>query len=54
MELCNADGSRAEMSGNGIRCLAQALVAAGLATAPRSPSPPMPDPGGCSSTPVWR
>jgi len=26
MELLNADGSRAEMSGNGIRCLAQALV----------------------------
>ena len=30
MELWNADGSRAEMSGNGIRCLAQALVDAGL------------------------
>jgi diaminopimelate epimerase len=29
MELWNADGSRAEMSGNGIRCLAQALVDAG-------------------------
>ena len=27
--LYNADGSRAEMSGNGIRCLAQALVRAG-------------------------
>ncbi|HEX6418153.1 MAG TPA: diaminopimelate epimerase [Acidimicrobiales bacterium] len=26
MTLFNADGSRAEMSGNGIRCLAQALV----------------------------
>ena len=26
MELLNADGSRAEMSGNGIRCLVQALV----------------------------
>jgi diaminopimelate epimerase len=26
MELLNADGSRAEMSGNGIRCLAQAMV----------------------------
>lgn len=26
MELRNADGSRAEMSGNGIRCLAQALL----------------------------
>src|SRR5262245_21835303 len=26
MELRNADGSRAEMSGNGIRCLAQALA----------------------------
>ena len=28
MVLHNADGSRAEMSGNGIRCLAQAVVAA--------------------------
>jgi diaminopimelate epimerase len=26
MVLCNADGSRAEMSGNGVRCLAQALA----------------------------
>src|ERR1700712_828440 len=26
MELYNADGSRAEMSGNGIRCFAQALA----------------------------
>jgi diaminopimelate epimerase len=26
MELLNADGSRAEMSGNGIRCLAQAVL----------------------------
>ena len=31
MELYNADGGRAEMSGNGIRCLALALVDAGLA-----------------------
>ncbi|MGH9265873.1 MAG: diaminopimelate epimerase, partial [Acidimicrobiales bacterium] len=30
MELFNADGSRAEMSGNGIRCLAMAMVDAGL------------------------
>jgi diaminopimelate epimerase len=30
MELYNADGSRAEMSGNGISCLAQALVDARL------------------------
>lgn len=30
MELYNADGSRAEMSGNGISCLAQALVDAGF------------------------
>jgi diaminopimelate epimerase len=30
MELRNADGSEAEMSGNGIRCLAQAAVDAGL------------------------
>jgi diaminopimelate epimerase len=29
MELRNADGSSAEMSGNGIRCLAQALLLAG-------------------------
>jgi len=34
MELHNADGGRAEMSGNGIRCLALALVDAGLATGP--------------------
>ena len=27
MTLYNADGSRAEMSGNGIRCFAQALAA---------------------------
>lgn len=31
MELRNADGTTAEMSGNGIRCLAQALETAGLA-----------------------
>jgi len=31
MELFNADGGRAEMSGNGIACLAQAVVRAGLA-----------------------
>jgi len=30
MELRNGDGSRAEMSGNGISCLAQAVVRAGL------------------------
>ncbi len=30
MELRNADGSLAEMSGNGIRCLAQAAVQAGI------------------------
>ncbi len=35
MELRNADGSEAEMSGNGIRCLAQAAVDAGLMTGPR-------------------
>jgi len=34
MELYNADGSRAEMSGNGIRCLALALVDAGLEAGP--------------------
>lgn len=31
MELRNEDGSRAEMSGNGISCLAQAVVMAGYA-----------------------
>lgn len=31
MELYNEDGTRAEMSGNGISCLAQAVVRAGLA-----------------------
>jgi diaminopimelate epimerase len=31
MELRNEDGSRAEMSGNGISCLGQAVVRAGLA-----------------------
>ncbi len=30
MHLHNADGSRAEMSGNGIRCLAQAMLDAGM------------------------
>ena len=35
MELHNADGSRAEMSGNGIRCLAQAAVEAGLVSGDR-------------------
>jgi diaminopimelate epimerase len=34
MELRNADGSVAEMSGNGIRCLAQAVFQAGLAAPP--------------------
>lgn len=34
MELRNADGSTAEMSGNGVRCLAQAAVDAGLASGP--------------------
>jgi len=35
MELWNADGSVAEMSGNGIRCLAQAAIDAGMAAPPR-------------------
>ena len=35
MELRNADGGEAEMSGNGIRCLAQAAVDAGLVAPPR-------------------
>ena len=34
MELYNADGGRAEISGNGIRCLARAVVDAGVATGP--------------------
>lgn len=34
MHLLNADGSTAEMSGNGIRCLAQAVFQAGLAQPP--------------------
>jgi diaminopimelate epimerase len=34
MELRNADGLEAEMSGNGIRCLAQAAVHAGLVSPP--------------------
>jgi diaminopimelate epimerase len=34
MNLYNADGSEAEMSGNGIRCLAQALLLAGWADPP--------------------
>ena len=41
MELHNADGGEAEMSGNGIRCLAQAAVDAGLGRpADASPWPP--------------
>jgi diaminopimelate epimerase len=35
MELHNADGSLAETSGNGLRCLAQAAVDAALVRAPR-------------------
>ena len=34
MELRNADGGAAEMSGNGIRCLVRAAVAHGLVTGP--------------------
>ncbi len=34
MELRNADGSEAEMSGNGMRCLAQAAAEAGLVDGP--------------------
>jgi diaminopimelate epimerase len=34
MQLLNADGSLAEMSGNGIRCLAQAVFQARVATPP--------------------
>jgi len=34
MRLLNADGSLAEMSGNGVRCLAQAVFQAGLAAPP--------------------
>lgn len=35
MQLFNADGGRAEISGNGIRCLGQAALAAGLVSGPR-------------------
>jgi diaminopimelate epimerase len=35
MELHNADGGAAEMSGNGIRCLAQAAVDGGMVIPPR-------------------
>ena len=34
MQLFNADGGEAEMSGNGMRCLAQAAVDAGLVSPP--------------------
>ncbi len=34
MQLFNADGGRAEMSGNGIGCLAQAVVLAGVVQGP--------------------
>lgn len=34
MELLNADGSPAEMSGNGLRCLVQAALRAGWVTGP--------------------
>jgi diaminopimelate epimerase len=34
MALYNADGGRAEMSGNGISCVAQAVVMAGIVTGP--------------------
>jgi diaminopimelate epimerase len=34
MELLNADGSRAEMSGNGLRCLVQAALRAGWVKGP--------------------
>jgi diaminopimelate epimerase len=37
MELRNADGSPAETSGNGIRCLAQALILAGWTDGPTIP-----------------
>ncbi len=34
MELLNADGSRAETSGNGLRCVARAVVDGGLVSGP--------------------
>jgi len=34
MQLRNADGGEAELSGNGLRCLAQAVVGAGVAAGP--------------------
>jgi diaminopimelate epimerase len=39
MHLFNADGSRAELSGNGIRCLAQAVVDARWPDAATDPGP---------------
>ena len=42
MILYNADGSVAEMSGNGIRCLAAAVRRATKATGTNSKSPPTP------------
>ncbi len=46
MLLFNADGSRAEMSGNGIRCLAQAgRHARGVRRTRPSGSPPTPASG---------
>ena len=44
MDLANADGGTAEMSGNGMRCLAQAAVRAGLVTPPDFT---VATPGGC-------
>jgi diaminopimelate epimerase len=37
MDLRNSDGSPAEMSGNGIRCLTQAMILAGWADGPTVP-----------------
>jgi diaminopimelate epimerase len=36
MDLYNADGTRAEMSGNGVRCLVQALLLEGWAAPPEA------------------
>ena len=43
MTLQNADGGAAEMSGNGIRCLAWVAARAGLGTSASSSSTPRPD-----------
>ena len=54
MVLFNADGSRAEMSGNGIRCFAQALADATRRPRRRRRSSPTPATAASSCTPTER